>query len=94
MELTAQIMTKTKNLTFDFHNLPPVSLVDRKGKNIGELEMRNDSKVHYREVRFNMLKPRVMKLLFNTIPRTGKLNDKVFIYGNAVKRFGRWSVNS
>lgn len=60
------------------------------GKNLGELEMRNDSEIHYREVRFNMIKPKVMELLFTKIPMTKKLNDKVLIYGNAPRRFGRW----
>ncbi|MDR0820777.1 MAG: hypothetical protein LBN19_04640 [Endomicrobium sp.] len=60
------------------------------GLNVGEIEMRNDSLVHYREIRFNMLKPRAMKLLFEKIPQTKKFSDKVFVYGIADKRFGRW----
>ena len=60
------------------------------GKNLGELEMRNDSSIHYREVRFNMIKPKVMELLFKSIPLTRKLNDKVLIYGKAKNKFGRW----
>jgi len=43
-----------------------------KDKNLAELEMRNDSEVHYREIRFNMIKPRMMELLFSTIPRKVK----------------------
>lgn len=61
-----------------------------KGKNLGELEMRNESDVHYREVRFNMLKPKVMEILLDKIPATRQFNKKVLIHGNAVKRFGRW----
>lgn len=60
------------------------------GRNLGELEMRNDSEIHYREVRFNMIKPKVMDLLFAKIPLTQVFSDKVWIYGNASKRFGRW----
>ncbi len=60
------------------------------GKNLGELEMRNDSEIHYREVRFNMIKPKVMMVLFEKIPITKELNDKVLVYGNASRRFGRW----
>jgi len=60
------------------------------GKNLGELEMRNDSPVHYREIRFNMIKPKVMSFLFEKIPLTKQYNDLVLIYGNAQKRFGRW----
>jgi hypothetical protein len=61
-----------------------------KGVNLGELEMRNDSVIHYREVRFNMIKPKVMVLLFKKIPIAKKFNEKVFVYGNASKKFGRW----
>lgn len=60
------------------------------GLNLGELEMRNDSAIHYRQIRFNMLKPKVMALLFATLPLTSKYNDKVWVYGDASRRFGRW----
>jgi len=60
------------------------------GKNLGELEMRNDSVIHYREVRFNMIKPKAMEVLFEKIPMTKKFNDKVLMYGNTPRRFGRW----
>src|SRR3989338_4628097 len=64
------------------------------GKNLGELEMRNDSEVHYREVRFNMIKPKVMELLFEKIPMNKKFNETVLVYGNAPRRFGRWHIRS
>lgn len=60
------------------------------GINLGELEMRNDSKIHYREVRFNMIKPKVMELLFGKIPLTSTYNEHVLVYGNATKHFGKW----
>ncbi len=61
------------------------------GINLGELEMRNESSIHYREIRFNMIKPVIMGLLFTKIPMIKKYNDKVLVYGNASKSFGRWS---
>ena len=61
------------------------------GKNVGELEMRNDSDVHYREVRFNMIKMKAIGLLFSKITQVSKYNDKVLIYGKASTKFGRWS---
>jgi len=61
-----------------------------KGLNVGELEMRNDSLIHYQQIRFNMIKPKVMELLFQNIPQTGQFNEKVLIYGDAPKHFGRW----
>jgi len=60
------------------------------GLNLGELEMRNDSETHYREIRFNMLKPKVLRLLFGKIELTKKLSKKVFVYGDAKNKFGRW----
>lgn len=65
-------------------------LFRHKGRNLGELEMRNDSSVHYREIRFNMIKPIVMEVLFDKIPVKNKYNDLVLVYGNASKYFGRW----
>jgi hypothetical protein len=59
-------------------------------QNLGELEMRNDSATHYRQIRFNMLKPKVMALFFEKLPLTSRFNDKVWVYGNAIKRFGHW----
>ena len=61
-----------------------------KGLNLAELEMRNDSTVHYREIRFNMIKMRALDLLFSNIPRTGQYSNEVWLYGTATKRFGRW----
>jgi hypothetical protein len=60
------------------------------GINLGELEMRNDSAIHYRQVRFNMIKPKVMSLLFGRIPKTSQYSSMVYVYGNASKTFGRW----
>ena len=64
------------------------------GLNLAELEMRNDTETHYREIRFNMLKPKAIALLFDKIPITGKFNEKVVVHGNASKKFGRWKKNA
>lgn len=55
--------------------------------NVAELEMRNDSLAHYREVRFNMYKPRAMNLLFEKITESKTYNDDVILYGAAIKKF-------
>lgn len=60
------------------------------GRNVGEIEMRNESEVHYREVRFNMIKPKIMALLFERIPFKSKFKPDVLVYGKASKRFGHW----
>lgn len=60
------------------------------GTNLAELEMRNDSPIHYREIRFNMYKPKAMKLLFSKITLKQNYNEKVILYGETIKHFGRW----
>jgi hypothetical protein len=57
--------------------------------NLAELEMRNDSEIHYREIRFNMNKPKAMRLLFDQITQIKNFNDEVILYGEAIKHFGR-----
>ncbi len=52
--------------------------------------MRNDSIKHYQEVRFNMNKNRFMDILYNSIKEVKKYSDDILLYGQAVKRFGRW----
>jgi len=61
-----------------------------RGLNLAELEMRNDSVIHYRQIRFNMLKPRMMSLLFEKIPQTKIFNEQILVYGEASKKFGNW----
>lgn len=61
------------------------------GTNLGEIEMRNDSQTHYREIRFNMYKLKAMKLLYSKITLKQNYNNDVIVYGEAIKRFGRWS---
>ena len=60
------------------------------GVNLGEVEMRNDSQTHYREIRFNMIKPKAMSLLFDNILTKENYSDSIIVYGEAIKRFGKW----
>lgn len=57
------------------------------GLNVGEIEMRNDSKIHYREIRFNMIKPKVMNLLLTKITEYESWSPSVAVYGQARNRF-------
>ncbi len=59
------------------------------GLNLAELEMRNDSRTHYREVRFTMYKRRVMAMLFATILARRGYSEEVTLYGAAIKKFHR-----
>ena len=62
-----------------------------KGRNVGELEMRNDSEKHYGEVRFNMNKQPCMDLLHDHFPEpTLHYSDEICAYGSAGKTFGNW----
>lgn len=66
------------------------TLLRFEGVNLGEIEMRNDSAVHYQEIRFNMIKPRAMSLFFGKIPFIRDYSSRVKVYGQAGKTFGRW----
>ena len=64
------------------------------GRNVGELEMRNDSERHYGEVRFNVNILPFMALLdaysTTTFKKSKLYLPKVTAYGKAVKTFGNW----
>lgn len=57
-----------------------------KDKNIVEIEIRNDSEQHYREVRFNMYSKDFLSLLLgkNAALKSMKLRDGVILYGMAI----------
>jgi hypothetical protein len=57
-----------------------------KEKNIVEIEIRNDSEQHYREVRFNMFSKDFLTLLLgeNAALESRKLRDGVILYGIAI----------
>lgn len=60
------------------------------GTTIGEIEMRNDSKVHNREIKFWLDKIKTIKLLKNNIQEVIKLKDNLFVYGKAIKTFKKY----
>ena len=60
------------------------------GQNVGELEMRNDSKQHYGEVRFNMNKDPCMKLLEEAGFKSSSYSSEIIVYGQAINTFGKW----
>lgn len=61
-----------------------------KGVNLGEIEMRNDSDIHYREIRFNMIPQKAKDLLFETICKSSQFSGRILVYGEAIKKFGHW----
>ena len=60
-------------------------------KNVGELEMRNDSKQHYQEVRFNMYKGRCCELLQTHILEECRyVGQPIVSCGEAISKFWQW----
>lgn len=58
-------------------------------KNIVEIEVRNDSDVHYRQIRFNMYSRDVLHLLLSSeisLP-VNKHDKRVLVYGRAIESF-------
>jgi hypothetical protein len=56
------------------------------GKTHGEIEMRNDSDVHYREIKFWLSKKLTFELLTSKIKDYHILNEKGILYGKAIKK--------
>ncbi|HOJ64718.1 MAG TPA: hypothetical protein PLE45_09890 [Spirochaetota bacterium] len=52
----------------------------------GEIEMRNDSNVHYREVKFWLDKNKILDLLKQNVKNSHKLNDNIILYDTAIKK--------
>jgi len=67
-------------------------LFRRDGKNVGELEMRNDSEQHYGEVRFSMNREPCLALLDAVGFEEHGWLPEVRLYGRAVRTFGQWKV--
>ncbi len=54
---------------------------------IGEIEMRNDSNVHFRQMKFWMDRERILHLLKNKIKPIKQKTARIITYGKAIKRF-------
>jgi len=65
-------------------------LLKYEGTNLGEVEIRNDSNAHYREIKFNWQRKRAIKFLFDNIYKQEHFNENIIAYGEAIKHFGRW----
>ena len=56
-------------------------------KNIGEIEDRHDSPIHYREMKFRLHAESVFKILTNNIKEKEQARPQVYTYGKAVRLF-------
>jgi len=54
---------------------------------IGEIEMRNDSNVHYRQVKFWLGRDKTFSLLTKNINKKEEMCSRIFVYGQAIKTF-------
>lgn len=54
---------------------------------IGEIEMRNDSPVHFKQVKFWLDREKTLKLLKDKIKPAKQKSEKIIAYGKAISRF-------
>lgn len=59
------------------------------GKTYGEIEMRNDSELHYREVKFWLDKKLIFALLKSEIGQSHAFNDRIILYGKAIRKLSK-----
>jgi len=70
------------------NNTPEQKVLFRyNGINLGELEMRNSGENHYKEVLFVWNKLKTINLLFEKITAKEDYNEKVILYGGAIRKF-------
>ena len=60
------------------------------GKTIGEIEMRNDSDIHYREVKFWLGKNQTLNLLKSKIPQKRKVKENLILYGTTINKIKKY----
>ena len=58
-------------------------------KNAGELEVRNDSDIHYKEIKLRFKAESIIKLLLEKITKHKIYNQKVVLCGDAIKNFSK-----
>lgn len=54
---------------------------------LGEIEMRNDSKIHYKQIKFWLNKDKTTRLLISKISPHKKISEKIIVYGKAINTF-------
>lgn len=59
------------------------------GKTHGEIEMRNDSDIHYREVKFWLDKKLTFELLTSQIKKFQNFNTRIILYSKAIKKLSK-----
>ncbi|MDI9313222.1 MAG: hypothetical protein QM529_00885 [Hydrotalea sp.] len=66
------------------------TITDNKKSTLGEIEMRNDSRIHFKEIKFWLYKKKTLLLLKQSINNSGEiLAGKILFYGSSQKIFLR-----
>jgi hypothetical protein len=60
------------------------------GTTIGEIEMRNDSQIHFKEIKFWMRKDKTIELLQTYITNVKKVKPRLFVYGKTLRTFKKY----
>lgn len=68
------------------------SIAGRAGRQIGEIELRNESKVHYRQAKFRLRSEDVMKILQTQLPPPTRMSNWIYTYGKATSPFNRQNL--
>ena len=58
-------------------------------KNVGTIEMRHDSKAHYKQAVFSLDKDPILAILISKISEHKEWGDRVSVYGRALKKFAK-----
>lgn len=64
-------------------------LIKYENTNLGEIEIRNSSPNHFREVLFVVNRKKALELLYNKIKTEKTYVERVLLHGSAIKKFGR-----
>ena len=57
------------------------------GVTLGEIEMRNDSTTHFKEIKFWIDKRRIMPLMYRNLTPQKRIGPQLFTYGAAARKF-------
>lgn len=79
-----------QKVIFKIENTNPKTVKRFPAITIGEIEMRNDSIMHFKEIKFWMSKDKTFELLKTNIFSVKKVKSKLFLYGKALKTFKKY----
>ncbi len=89
-EISVENSRGNQKVIFKVNNTNPKTAKRFPKITIGEIEMRNDSNVHYREIKFWMRKGLTFGILTNKITKIKNPKPKLKIFGKAIKKFKKY----